>query len=62
MFIPAIEDALRKIDFEMIDADRPNFHSYIALHHYQIESDYDNEVFATPNYFKFLHKFIKDYL
>jgi hypothetical protein len=62
MYISAIDDALKEIDFEILDEDRTKFYSYIYLHHYNIEYSYDNEMYKTPNYFKFLHKFIKDYL
>jgi hypothetical protein len=61
MFVSKIDDALKEIDFEMTEEDRPYFYIYIFRTQYKIDLDYDIE-YRPPKYFKLLHKMIKPVL
>ena len=55
MSFDSIDEALRKVDFEIMDKDRKLFYYYIFTNHYKCEYPYDIEMYKTPNYFKYLH-------
>jgi len=62
MSFDSIDEALRKVDFEIMDNDRKLFYYYIFTNHYKCEYPFDIEMYKTPNYFKFLHQMIVPYI
>ena len=62
MSVAIIEDALRKVDFEIMEQDKNHFYHYIFTNHYKCDYPYENEVGRTPNYFKFLHQMIQPFI
>ena len=62
MFVSTIEDALKKIDFELNDDDKMPFNIYVFKNHYHIDFPYEYEEYRPPKYFKLLYKMIADFL
>jgi len=62
MSVSIIDEALRRVDFEIMDNDRDKFYFYIFTNHYKCEYPYDVEMYKTPRYFKFLHQIVVPYL
>jgi hypothetical protein len=62
MSVATIEDALRTVDFEIMDIDRDKFYYYIFTNHYKCEYPYEVEMYKTPRYFKYLHQMVVPYL
>ena len=62
MFVSTIDEAMKKIDFEITDSDKVDFYTYVFRHHYKIEFPYDSEEYRPPKYFRILLKEIMPYL
>lgn len=62
MSVATIEEALRMVDFEIMDNDRDKFYYYIFTNHYKCEYPFDVEMYKTPRYFKYLHQMVVPYL
>jgi hypothetical protein len=62
MSVATIEDALRRVDFELMNEHRDKFYFYIFTNHYKCEYPYENELGRTPRYFKYLYQMIENHL
>ena len=54
-----IQDALLKIDFQIVDDDKQHFYTYVLNDLYDMKIDYVQPDFRPPKYFKILLKEIK---
>jgi hypothetical protein len=62
MSFDTIDDALRRVDFELMDEHRKDFYYYIFTNHYKCEYPYEVKMYKTPRYFKYLHQMIVPYI
>jgi len=62
MSFDTIDEALRKVDFEIMDQDRDKFYYYIFTNHYKCEFPYEVQIYKTPRYFKYLHQMVQEFL
>jgi hypothetical protein len=62
MYVTPIDNALKKIDFEIPDDDRTNFYTFVFKKKWNIEMNYDVREYRPPKYFNFLLKLIDEHL
>ena len=61
-YVSTVERGLKKIDYEIPDADALLFYMFVLNEHYKCNLIYEYEDYRPPRYFKFLYKWILPYL
>ena len=62
MFVSNITEALKKIDFQIVDDDAIGFQTYVFKNHYKIDLPYEYPEYRPPKYFRILYKEIFPFL
>ena len=57
-YVSNVEHCLKKIDYEIPDADAFPFYIFILNKHYKCDLTYEYEDYRPPRYFRFLYKWI----
>jgi hypothetical protein len=61
-YVSAVEQSLKKIDYEIPDIDALCFYIFVLNHHYKCDISYEYEDYRPPRYFRFLYKWILPFL